>query len=82
MSETPKLLLEKDGPIGWIVFNQPQKKNAINGAMWRGIAPAMKQFEDIGVEVVVSNPSALSSELKQQGEFWGPLIERSGVKLD
>ena len=30
MSETPKLLLEKDGPIGWIVFNQPEKRNAVS----------------------------------------------------
>ena len=39
------LLVEKKGSVGWIVFNQPQKRNAINGAMWRGIPPAMKQFD-------------------------------------
>ena len=39
------LLVEKRGAVGWIVFNQPAKRNAINGAMWRGIAPAMAQFE-------------------------------------
>jgi len=39
------LLVEKKGAVGWIVFNQPQKRNAINGAMWRGIAPAMKRFD-------------------------------------
>jgi tripartite-type tricarboxylate transporter receptor subunit TctC len=45
--------------------------------------PAMrKDFEDIGVEPVVSNPRDLSSELKQQAGFWGPLIERAGVTLD
>ena len=38
---------------------------------------ARKQFEEIGIEVVLSNPSDLSSELKQQADFWGPLIERS-----
>src|ERR1700704_1227387 len=43
---------------------------------------ARKQFEDIGIEPVVSNPSDLSLELKQQADFWGPLIERAGVKLD
>src|SRR2546425_13068904 len=30
MSETPKLLLQKDGPIGWIIFNQPEKRNAVS----------------------------------------------------
>src|SRR5262245_27138132 len=43
---------------------------------------ARKQLEEIGVEPVVSNPSALSLELKQQADFWGPLIERVGVTLD
>jgi enoyl-CoA hydratase/carnithine racemase len=35
MSETSKLLLEKDGPIGWIVFNQPEKRNAVSQEMWQ-----------------------------------------------
>jgi len=39
------LLVEKRGAVGWIVFNQPVKKNAISGAMWRAIAPAMAQFD-------------------------------------
>ena len=43
---------------------------------------ARKQFEEIGVEPVVSNPGALSLELKRQADFWGPLIERVGVTLD
>jgi len=34
MTETSKLLLEKDGPIGWIVFNQPEKRNAVSQEMW------------------------------------------------
>jgi enoyl-CoA hydratase/carnithine racemase len=44
------LLVEKRGAVGWIVFNQPQKRNAINGEMWRGIPKAMKQF-DVDPEV-------------------------------
>jgi enoyl-CoA hydratase/carnithine racemase len=39
------LLVEKKGATGWIVFNQPQKRNAINDAMWRGIPVAMRQFD-------------------------------------
>jgi tripartite-type tricarboxylate transporter receptor subunit TctC len=56
----------------------------VNEALTKGLATpeARKQFEDIGVELAVSNPRALSSELKQQANFWGPLIERAGVKLD
>lgn len=40
-----KLLVEKRGAVGWIVLHQPAKRNAINGAMWRGIAPAMARFD-------------------------------------
>jgi enoyl-CoA hydratase/carnithine racemase len=39
------LLVERRGAVGWIVFNQPAKRNAINGAMWRGIPKAMAEFE-------------------------------------
>jgi enoyl-CoA hydratase/carnithine racemase len=39
------LIVEKRGPVGWIILNQPAKRNAINGAMWRGIPPAMAQFD-------------------------------------
>ncbi|MDQ5849965.1 MAG: enoyl-CoA hydratase [Pseudomonadota bacterium] len=40
-----QLRVEKRGAVGWIVFDQPAKRNAINGAMWRGIAPAMARFD-------------------------------------
>ena len=39
------LIVEKHGAVGWIVFNQPAKRNAINGAMWRGIPKAMAQYD-------------------------------------
>ena len=39
------LRVEKRGATGWIVFDQPAKRNAINNAMWRGIPPAMQQFD-------------------------------------
>jgi tripartite-type tricarboxylate transporter receptor subunit TctC len=56
----------------------------LNDALVKALSTpeARKQFEEIGIETVVSNPSDLSSELKQQADFWGPLIERAGVKLD
>ena len=40
------LRVEKRGATGWIVFDQPARRNAINDAMWRGIAPAMQRFDD------------------------------------
>ena len=40
-----RLLVDRRGEVGWIVIDQPAKRNAISGAMWRGIAPAMAQFD-------------------------------------
>jgi enoyl-CoA hydratase/carnithine racemase len=40
-----KLTVEKRGSVGWIVFDHLARRNAINGAMWRGIAPAMARFD-------------------------------------
>jgi enoyl-CoA hydratase/carnithine racemase len=40
-----KLTVEKRAAVGWIAFDHPERRNAINGAMWRGIPPAMKQFD-------------------------------------
>jgi enoyl-CoA hydratase/carnithine racemase len=34
MTDTATLLMEKDGPIGWIIFNQPAKRNAVSQEMW------------------------------------------------
>ena len=40
-----RLLAEKRGAVGWLVFDQPAKKNAISGAMWRAIPEAMARFD-------------------------------------
>jgi enoyl-CoA hydratase/carnithine racemase len=37
--------VQKRGAVGWIVFDQPAKRNAINGDMWRGIPVAMREFD-------------------------------------
>jgi enoyl-CoA hydratase len=39
------LRVEKKGAVGWVVFDQPARRNAINDAMWRGIPEAMKRFD-------------------------------------
>ncbi len=48
------LLIEKEPPLGWLIFNQPKKLNAINTAMWRAIPEAISQLEaDPEVRVIV-----------------------------
>jgi len=54
MSETPKLLLEKDGPIGWIVFNQPEKRNAVSQEMWEAMPEYVHDLAaDDAIRVVI-----------------------------
>jgi enoyl-CoA hydratase len=54
MSEMPKLLLEKDGPIGWIVFNQPEKRNAVSQEMWERMPEYVDELSrDDAIRVVI-----------------------------
>jgi enoyl-CoA hydratase len=49
-----KLLLEKDGPIGWIVFNQPEKRNAVSQEMWQQMPEHVRELaDDDAIRVVV-----------------------------
>ena len=41
-----KLLVERDGAIGRMVFANSARRNAINGAMWRGIPDAIAHFNN------------------------------------
>ena len=40
-----RLRVDKRGAVGWIVFDQPAKMNAINDAMWRAIPEAMARYD-------------------------------------
>src|SRR5688572_17823723 len=39
------LRTEKRAAVGWLVLDRPERRNAINGEMWRGIASAIAQFD-------------------------------------
>jgi len=46
--------LEKDGAIGWIVLDHPERRNAVSARMWRQIPGAVEAFaKDPDVRVVV-----------------------------
>jgi enoyl-CoA hydratase len=42
---TERLIVEKQGPIGWIVFNNPERRNAISVDMWEALPKALDRFE-------------------------------------
>ncbi len=50
---TEKLIAEKKGPVGWITFNQPEKRNAVSVDMWEAIPKVLQRFaEDNEVRVI------------------------------
>jgi enoyl-CoA hydratase/carnithine racemase len=52
--KTEKLLLQKDGPIGWIVFNQPEKRNAVSQEMWQAMPEYVADLSaDPAIRVVI-----------------------------
>jgi enoyl-CoA hydratase/carnithine racemase len=53
-AKTEKLLLQKDGPIGWITFNQPEKRNAVSQEMWQAMPEYVADLSaDDAIRVVV-----------------------------
>jgi enoyl-CoA hydratase len=51
---TDKLLLQKDGAIGWIVFNQPEKRNAVSQEMWEAMPGYVDELtNDPAIRVVI-----------------------------
>jgi enoyl-CoA hydratase len=54
ISPTERMIAETDGPIGWMIFNNPAKMNAMSADMWAAMAPIIDHFErDPAVRVVV-----------------------------
>ncbi len=54
ISPTDRVIAAADGPIGWLVFNNPAKRNALSLDMWRAIPAVLDRFEyEAGVRVIV-----------------------------
>ena len=49
-----KLIVKKEGPIGYMIFNNPEKLNAISLDMWEGMSTAVAELEaDPEIKVIV-----------------------------
>jgi enoyl-CoA hydratase/carnithine racemase len=49
-----KLRVERDGPVGRLVLDNPERRNAIGAEMWLGIPQAIDEFNnDAAVRVIV-----------------------------
>jgi enoyl-CoA hydratase len=54
MTGTERMIARKDGPIGWMIFNNPERRNAVSLDMWEAIPGIMKDFtDDPAVRVIV-----------------------------
>jgi len=51
---SPHMIAEIDGPIGWMTFNKPERRNAVSLDMWQAIPEILRQFAtDAAVRVIV-----------------------------
>jgi len=51
---TEKIIVKKEGSIGWLIFNQPERRNALSMEMWQAIPNVLKDFsEDNQVRIIV-----------------------------
>jgi enoyl-CoA hydratase len=54
MCDAPKLMMQKDGPIGWIIFNKPEKRNAVSLEMWQRMPEYVQDLTtDDAIRVVI-----------------------------
>ena len=51
---TDRIIVRKEGPVGWLIFNNPERRNAISVDMWQAIPSVLSQYEsDPQVRVIV-----------------------------
>src|ERR1700722_17546584 len=52
--EAKSIIARHEAPLGWLIVNRPQVKNALNFEAWRGIVAAMDELNaDPDVRVII-----------------------------
>jgi len=84
----PRLRVEREGPIGRMLFDNPARRNAIGADMWRAIPKAMAEFDtDPGVRCIVLRGAGTAafaagadiSEFEQRRSGSGAISEYDGI---
>jgi len=58
---TTTVVVERDGPVGWLVFDRPERANAIDAAMFRDLEAAWAALDrDPAVRVIVNTGNGSS----------------------
>ena len=51
---TDRIIARKDGAIGWLVFNNPDRRNAVSLDMWEAIPKVLEDFAaDAAIRAIV-----------------------------
>jgi enoyl-CoA hydratase len=51
---TDRIIARKEGAVGWLIFNNPERRNAVSVDMWEAIPGVLSQYEaDPEVRVIV-----------------------------
>src|ERR1043165_8328478 len=54
MTQTDKMLSRKEGSVGYMIFNNPEKHNAVSLEMWDAASRIMSDFgKDDAIRIVV-----------------------------
>ena len=57
------MIARKEDGVGWLIFNNPARRNAVSMAMWEAVGEAMEDFQaddDIRVVVMAGAATRLS----------------------
>jgi len=53
-TSTERMLARKDGAVGWMIFNNPARHNAVSVDMWRAVPEILGEFEsDDAIRTIV-----------------------------
>ena len=51
---TERIIARKEGAVGWLIFNNPERRNAISVDMWEAIPPLLaRAADDLAIRLVV-----------------------------
>ena len=76
---TPYMIARIEGAIGWMIFNNPERRNAVKAAMWEAIPAIMDRFEadpNVRVIVVRGDPSTQPIHRRSIARKAGGLVEQ------
>ena len=45
-ASTPRMVARSDGPVGWMMFDNPARRNAVSTEMWAAIPGIIQRYED------------------------------------